>query len=74
METSDLDPQATWYETPLSAPVCAPTCRCENHDVMASRDEDGDWMCCACGRAITASVTTLRAVDTVVRDLELRAA
>jgi hypothetical protein len=74
MSTSDLNPQATWHQTRAFAPRHAPTCRCAADEVMAWRDEDGDWTCCTCGRPVTPSVTRLRTVRPVVRDLQLRAA
>jgi hypothetical protein len=74
MSTSDLNHQPTWHQMHVFAPGYAPTCRCADHEVMASRDEDGDWTCCSCGRPLTPSLTGLRALRSAVRDFELRAA
>jgi len=74
VRTSDLSHQPAWHQTRVFVPRHAPTCRCADHEVMASRDEDGDWTCCSCGRPLTPSLTGLRAFRSAVRDLELRAA
>jgi hypothetical protein len=74
MSPSDLNPQATWHPGLVYAPRRAPACHCMDHEVMASRDEDGEWTCCSCGRPVTPSVTRLRTVGPVVGDLQLRAA
>jgi len=71
---SNLNHQPAWHHVGALAPRHAPSCRCADHEVMASRDEDGDWTCCSCGRPLTPSLTGLRAFRPAVRDLELRAA
>lgn len=74
MSTNDLNHQPAWHHVRVFAPRRAPSCRCADHEVMASRDEDGDWTCCSCGRPLPLSLTGLRALRSAVRDLELRAA
>jgi len=74
MSTSDLSHQPAWHQMRVSAPRRAPTCRCADHEVMASRDEDGDWTCCSCGHPLLPSLTGLRALRSALRDSELRAA
>jgi hypothetical protein len=74
MSTSDLIEQRAWHHTRVFAPRHAPTCRCAEHQLMASRDQDGDWTCCRCGRQLTPSLTGLRAFSSAARDLEPRAA
>jgi hypothetical protein len=64
MSTSDPSYQPAWHHVRVFVPRQAPSCRCADHEVMASRDEDGDWTCCGCGRAICSAL----------RDSELRAA
>jgi hypothetical protein len=54
--------------------VFAPTCGCAEHEVMAWRDEDGDWICGSCGRLLTPSLTALRALRSAVYGPEPRAA
>ena len=73
MSTSDLNHQPAWHQN-VFAPRHAPSCRCVDHEVMASRDEDGDWTCCRCGRPLTPSLSGLRFFRSAVRALELRAA
>jgi hypothetical protein len=58
MSTSDITLQPAWHDTPEAAPQPGATCRCAAHDVVAWRDEDGDWTCCGCGRPIEASATS----------------
>jgi hypothetical protein len=74
MSPSDLNSQATWHPGLLYAPRCAPVCHCLDQDVTASRDEDGDWTCCSCGRAVAPPVTRLRAVRSTEHHAQLRAA
>jgi hypothetical protein len=74
MSISDLKHQPAWHHVRVFAPLHAPSCRCADREVMASRDEDGDWSCCSCGRPLTPSLIGLRAFRSAVRDLELRAA
>ena len=54
--------ERTWAEPSPFAPRPAPTCSCAARDIAVSRDEDGDWSCCSCGRLVGASVASLRAV------------
>jgi hypothetical protein len=50
-------------DQPLAfAPRPAARCGCAEHEVMASRDEDGDWTCLSCGRLVGHAVTRLRAL------------
>jgi hypothetical protein len=74
MSTSDLNHQLAWHHARVFAPRRAPGCRCADHEVMASRDEDGDWTCCSCGRPLAPSLTGPRALRSALRDFELRAA
>jgi hypothetical protein len=74
MSDSDLNTQPTWHETRAFAPRPAPTCRCADHEALASRNEDGDWTCCTCGRPVKSSVLTLHAVRSAICDFQLRAA
>jgi hypothetical protein len=74
MSTSDLNDQPALHRMRVFAPRHAPSCRCVEHEVMASRDEDGDWTCCSCGRPLPPSSTRVRAFRSALRDSELRAA
>jgi hypothetical protein len=74
MITSDLNRQPARHQLRVFEPRHAQSCRCADHEVMASRDEDGDWVCCSCGHPPTPALSGLRAFGSVVRDLELRAA
>lgn len=74
MSTSDVNPQPAWHHERVFAPRHAPSCRCVDHEVMASRDEDGDWTCCSCGRPLLRSLTGLRAFRSALRDSALHAA
>jgi hypothetical protein len=74
MSTSDLNHQPACHRTRVFGPRRAPSCRCEYHEVMASRDEEGDWICCNCGRPVLPSLTGLRAVRAALRDAALHAA
>lgn len=74
MSTSDVNPQPAWHHERVFAPRHAPSCRCVDHEVMASRDEDGDWTCCSCGRTLLRSLTGLRAFRSALRDSALHAA
>jgi hypothetical protein len=74
MSTSDLNRRPAWHHMHVFAPRPTPGCRCAGHEVMASRDEDGDWTCCSCGRPLAASLARLRAYRSAVRDSEPRAA
>ena len=38
-------------------PHLAPRCGCADDDVIAYRDDDGDWTCTSCGRRIRARAT-----------------
>ena len=58
----------------LLAPRPAPTCGCAEHEVLAARDEDGDFICCGCGRPLTLSLTALLALHSAAEALEPRAA
>jgi hypothetical protein len=73
MSTGDLNRRTTSDQTRVFAPRHAPCCRCADHEVTASRDEDGDWICCGCGRQLTPSLG-LRGLRPAVGELELRAA
>jgi hypothetical protein len=73
MSTSDLNHQPAWRHMPVFAPRHAPSCRCADHEVTASREEDGDWTCCTCGRRLPPSLTGVRAFRSALRDSELRA-
>ena len=48
--------------------------RCADREVIASREEDGDWTCGSCGRPLAPPLTRLRAFHSALRDPELRAA
>jgi hypothetical protein len=74
MSTSDLNHKPACHQMSVFAPHHAPSCRCADREVMASRDQDGDWVCCRCGRPLTPSLTGLRSSRSAVRTLELRAA
>jgi hypothetical protein len=74
MSPSDLNPRARRHPWLAYAPHRAPVCHCLDHDVMASRDEDGDWTCCSCGRPVTPAVRRPRAVRSTERDVQLQAA
>jgi hypothetical protein len=74
MSTSDFNHRPAWHQTRVFAPRRAASCRCADHEVTASRDEDGDWTCSSRGRPLTPSLSGLRALRSAVRDLELRAA
>ena len=74
MSTSDLNHAPAWHHMPVSAPRRSLSCRCVEHEVMGSRDEDGDWTCCGCGRPLAPSLTRLRAVRSALRDSQLHAA
>ena len=74
MSTGDLNHQPAWHHMRVFAPRHAPSCRCADREVMASREEDGDWTCCSCGRPLAPSLTRLRAFRSALRDSELRAA
>jgi hypothetical protein len=74
MSTSDLNHQPAWHHTRVFAPRRAPSCHCEYHEVMASRDEEGDWICCNCGRPVLPSLTGLRAFRRALRDSAVHAA
>jgi hypothetical protein len=74
MNTSDLNHQPAWHHTRVFAPRRAASCHCEYHEVMASCDEDGDWICCNCGRPVLPSLTGLRAFRSALRDSALHAA
>jgi hypothetical protein len=74
MSPSDLNPHAAWRHVRVFEPRHAPSCRCVDHEVMASRDEDGDWTCCSCGRPLLPSLTGLRAFRPALRDSALDAA
>jgi hypothetical protein len=74
MSTSGLNHQPAWHHVRVSPPRHAPSCRCADHEVMASRDEDGDWTCCSCGRPLPSSLTGLRTFRATLRDSGLRAA
>jgi hypothetical protein len=74
MSTSDLHHDLGWHQTSVFAPNHAPSCRCADREVMASRDDDGDWTCCRCGRPLTPSLTGLRSFLSAVSALELHAA
>jgi hypothetical protein len=74
MSTGDLNSQPAWHDVGVFAPRHAPSCRCVDHEVMASRDEDGDWTCCSCGRPLLPSLTGLRAFRPALRDSGLHAA
>jgi hypothetical protein len=74
MSTSDLKHQPAWHHMHVFASRHAPSCRCTGHEVVASRDEDGDWTCCSCGRPLTSSLTGLRALRSAAHGSELLAA
>jgi hypothetical protein len=38
-------------------------CRCSARDVMAFRDEDGDWTCSSCGRLLRPAEALLRQIQ-----------
>jgi hypothetical protein len=71
---TDLNHPPAWHQRRVLVPGHAPICRCADHEVMASRDEDSDWTSCSCGRPLTPSLTGLRASRSALRDLELSAA
>jgi hypothetical protein len=73
MSTSELNYEPGWHQATVFAPHHAPTCRCAGGEVMASRDEDGDWICCRCGRPLPA-LTRLRSLRSALSAHELRAA
>jgi hypothetical protein len=70
---TDLNHRPAWHQTRVFVPAM-PRSTVADHELMASRDEDGDWTCCSCGRPLTPSLTGLRASRSALRDLELRAA
>jgi hypothetical protein len=74
MSTSDLNHQPAWHHVRVFAPRHGASCRCADHEVMASREEDGDWTCCSCGRPLPPSLTGPRTFRAALRDSELRAA
>lgn len=45
------------HETITYLPHLAPRCGCADDDVIAYRDDDGDWTCTSCGRRLAARAT-----------------
>jgi hypothetical protein len=74
MSSSHLNLERTWHQPPVFAARHAGRCRCVNQEVMACRDEDGDWTCCTCGRPVARSASRPRDVLPDVCPLQLRAA
>lgn len=74
MSSSHPNPGPTWRQPTVFAPRRAATCRCLHRELTASRDEDGDWTCCSCGRPVSPSATRLREVHSALRAVQLRAA
>jgi hypothetical protein len=44
-------------ETTALLPHLARACRCADDNVIAYRDDDGDWTCTRCGRRLGARAT-----------------
>ncbi|MCW3057659.1 MAG: hypothetical protein JWO21_1628 [Solirubrobacterales bacterium] len=62
MAIGDVRLDGTRQEPSAFAPRPAPTCQCAARELAVSRDEDGDWSCCGCGRLVRPSARSLRAV------------
>jgi ribosomal protein L37AE/L43A len=62
MTMPDVRLDGTGQEPSAFAPRPAPTCQCTARELVVSRDEDGDWSCCGCGRLVQPSAESVRAV------------
>jgi hypothetical protein len=62
MSTDLVDLQAAPDETSPPAPRPAARCRCDAREIIAFRDDDGDWTCFGCGREIAPATTRARSV------------
>jgi hypothetical protein len=56
MTISDVASDLT-HGTIAYLPHLAPRCGCADDDVIAYRDDDGDWTCTSCGRRTRAQAT-----------------
>jgi hypothetical protein len=55
------------------APRSAPRCHCVAGDIMALRDEDGDWSCHSCGRLLRPAMARFRHIRAAVSESSLLA-
>jgi hypothetical protein len=62
MSTDLVDLQAAPDEPSALAPHPARRCRCDAREIIAFRDDDGDWTCFGCGRQIAPAMTRGRSV------------
>jgi ribosomal protein L37AE/L43A len=66
MTMGDVVVDRTRHGRSAFVPRPAPTCQCAARELVVSRDEDGDWSCCGCGRLVGTSATSMRAVRAAV--------
>jgi hypothetical protein len=57
---TDVESGPISTDASVLAPRTAPGCRCAARDVIAFRDEDGDWSCYSCGRLLRPSMARRR--------------
>jgi hypothetical protein len=62
MSTDLVDLRAAPDEKSALAPHPAAQCHCDAREIIAFRDDDGDWTCFGCGRQIAPAMTRLRSV------------